>query len=217
MDTALLVKALGGLFAIMNPFVALPIFLTLTGGYEAARQRRTAVRVALYSLVMALIILVAGKAILGFFGVGVDDFRIAGGIVLMTIALGMLSGKGSSAHQGTKEEQGHQSAAVEQQPQADVSFYPMAFPMMVGPGTITAIIVFAGSASGVGGYLAVVVALVVVVAILAAVLWFAPNIGHHLSQTLRVIMTRLMGMILAAIAVEMILTGLGHIFPGWVR
>lgn len=217
MDTALLVKALGGLFAIMNPFVALPIFLTLTGGYEAARQRRTALRVALYSLVMALVILVGGKAILGFFGVGVDDFRIAGGIVLMTIALGMLSGKGSSAHQGTKDEQGHQAAAIQQQPQADVSFYPMAFPMMVGPGTITAIIVFAGSASGVGGYLAVVVALVVVVAILAGVLWFAPSIGHHLSQTLRVIMTRLMGMILAAIAVEMILTGLGHTFPGWVK
>lgn len=216
MDTALLVKALGGLFAIMNPFVALPIFLTLTSGYEVARQRKTAIRVAIYSLVLALVILVGGKAILGFFGVGVDDFRIAGGVVLMTIALGMLSGKGSSAHQGTRAEQGHQAAAAEAQPQADVSFYPMAFPMMVGPGTITAIIVFAGSADGVGGYLAVVIALLVVVAILAGVLWFAPSIGHHMSQTLRVIMTRLMGMILAAIAVEMILTGLAHTFPRWV-
>lgn len=168
----------------MNPFVALPIFLTLTGGYEVARQKKTALRVALYSLVMALVILVGGT--------------------------------GSSAHQGTKDEQGHQAAAVEAQPQADVSFSPMAFPMMVGPGTITAIIVFAGSADGVGGYLAVVVALLVVVAILAGVLWFAPSIGHHLSQTLRVVMTRLMGMILAAIAVEMILTGLAHTFPGWV-
>ena len=216
MDTALLAKALGGLFAIMNPFVALPIFLTLTGGYEVARQRKTAIRVAIDSLVLALVILVGGKAILGFFGVGVDDFRIAGGIVLMTIALGMLSGKGSSAHQGTRAEQGHQAAAAEAQPQADVSFYPMAFPMMVGPGTITVIIVFAGSADGVGGYLAVVIALLVVVAILAGVLWFAPSIGHHMSQTLRVIMTRLMGMILAAIAVEMILTGLAHTFPRWV-
>jgi multiple antibiotic resistance protein len=59
-------------------------------------------------------------------------------------------------------------------------------------------------------------ALLVVVATLAGVLWFAPSIGHHLSQTLRVVMTRLMGMILAAIAVEMILTGLAHTFPGWV-
>ena len=93
----------------------------------------------------------------------------------------------------------------------------MAFPMMVGPGTITAIIVFAGSADGLGGYLAVVLALLIVVAILAGVLWFAPSIGHHMSQTLRVIMTRLMGMILAAIAVEMILTGLAHTFPAWVK
>ena len=60
-------------------------------------------------------------------------------------------------------------------------------------------------------------ALLSFVAILAGVLWFAPSIGHHMSQTLRVIMTRLMGMIPAAIAVEMILTGLAHTFPAWVK
>ena len=60
MDTALLVKALGGFFAIMNPFVALPLFLSLTTGYDAARQRTTAIRVAIYSLVMAVVIM-AGR------------------------------------------------------------------------------------------------------------------------------------------------------------
>ena len=134
MDQTVLVKALGGLFAIMNPFVALPMFLTLTAGYDAARQRKTAIRVAAYSLVMSLVVMAAGKAILGFFGVEVDDFRIAGGIVLLTIALGMLSGQGSTAHSGTPSEQQHQA---EHASTSDVSFYPMAFPMMVGPGTIT--------------------------------------------------------------------------------
>jgi multiple antibiotic resistance protein len=115
-DIALFVKALGGLFAIMNPFVALPMFLTLTAGYAVPRQRRAALRTAAYSLVLALVILVGGKAILGFFGVGVDDFRIAGGIVLMTIALGMLSGKGSSAHEGTRPEQERLARAAQPAP-----------------------------------------------------------------------------------------------------
>lgn len=209
MDTALLVKALGGLFAIMNPFVALPMFLSLTAGYDAARQRSTAVRVALYSLVMAVVVMIGGTAVLGFFGVSVNDFRVAGGIVLMTIALGMLGG-GSTAHSGTPAEQEHQQkqAAV-----GDVSFYPLTFPMILGPGTITTIIVFSGQAHGPAGYAAVGVALLVVLALLAAVLWFAPTIGHHMSQTMRVIMTRLMGMILAAIAVGMVVAGLEGLIP----
>lgn len=214
MNTALLIKALGGFFAIMNPFVALPMFLSLTDGYDLSRQRRTALRVALYSLVLSLVVLVAGRAVLEFFGIGVDHFRIAGGIVLMTIALGLLNGGGSSAHSGSEREQQHQA---KQAARSDVSFYPMAFPMMVGPGTITTIIVFTGGAGGVGGYAAVATALAVVILLLALVLWAAPTVGHHMSMTLQIIMTRLMGMILAAIAVEMVVTGLGQVLPGLAR
>lgn len=210
MDVALFVKALGGFFAIMNPFVALPMFLTLTSDYDQKRQRRTAIRVALYSLVMAAVILVGGPAILGFFGVEVNHFRVAGGIVLMTIALGMLHGS-SAAHSGSKEEQAqHQQT---QTADTDVSFYPLTFPMILGPGTITAIIVFANQAQGFPGYAAVVAPLLIVLALLFIVLWFAPVIGHRMSQTLRVIMTRLMGMILAAIAVEMVIAGLQALIP----
>lgn len=214
MDTALLIKALGGFFAIMNPFVALPMFLALTDGYDLSRQRRTALRVVAYSLLLSVVIMLGGRAILGFFGVSVDDFRIAGGIVLLMIALGMLNGSVSTAHGGTASEQAHHA---DQAAQSDVSFYPMAFPMMVGPGTITTIIVFTGSAGGVAGYVAVVTALVAVLLLLLLVLWFAPAIGHHLSVTLRVIMTRLMGMILAAIAVGMVVAGLAAVFPAWTR
>lgn len=213
MDVTLFVKAFGGFFAIMNPFVALPMFLTLTGGFELKRQRSTAVRVVAYSTVMAAVILVSGTAVLGFFGITVDDFRVAGGIVLLMIALGMLNG-GSPAHEGTSADKAHQG---DQAAQGDVSFYPLTFPMILGPGTITTIIVFTGQAHGAAGYGAVGAALVVVLATLLAVLWFAPTIGHHLSQTMRVIMTRLMGMILAAIAVQMIVAGVSTLLPGLAR
>ncbi len=92
MDVAMLIKALGGFFAIMNPFVALPMFLSLTEGYSQARQRSIAVRVGLYCAVMAAVIFVTGTTILQFFGLDVNDFRVAGGLILLLIGLGMLNG-----------------------------------------------------------------------------------------------------------------------------
>lgn len=86
----------------------------------------------------------------------------------------------------------------------------------MGPGTITSLIVLTG-AGGLGGQVAVGSAVVVVLALLLVVLWFAGTIGAHLSDTLRTIMTRLMGMILAAIAVEMVAAGLLALFPGLGR
>lgn len=206
MDLSLFAASFAGLFAIMNPFVALPLFLSFSEGEPAAKQRRWALRVALYSAVLGTVILLTGTAVLGFFGVSVDDFRIAGGVVLLTIGLGMLNG-GSHAHTGTRAEQAQQAQ------QEDPTFYPMTFPMLVGPGTITTLVVLAGRADGAGGYAAIAAALLTVVVILGIVLFFAANIGRHLSETLRVIMTRLMGMILAAMAVQMIVRGALAVFP----
>lgn len=213
MDAALFLQAFAGLFAIMNPFVALPMFLTLTQDFSQAQQRQTAVRVTLFSLAMTAVIIVTGSAVLGFFGVSVDDFRVAGGIVLLTIALGMLNG-GSAAHTGSRDERRHQDTLPAH---GDVSFYPLTFPMLVGPGTITTIIVFTGHSGDAAGYVTIAAAAVATLAILFGVLWAAPVIGQHLGQTLRVIMTRLMGMILAGIAVGMIVAGLGALLPGLVH
>lgn len=206
MDGNIFLTAFAALFAIMNPFVALPMFLSLTEGEPAARQRRDALRVALYSAVLGTVILLTGTALLSFFGLSVDDFRIAGGVVLLTIGLGMLNG-GSRAHSGTKAERAQQAE------QEDPAFYPLTFPMIVGPGTITTLVVLAGRADDMGDYLGTAAALALVIVILGVVLFFAANIGRHLSETLRVIMTRLMGMILAAIAVQMIVAGALVAFP----
>ncbi|MFV0386115.1 MarC family protein [Paracoccus sp. (in: a-proteobacteria)] len=208
MENALFIKALGGMFAIMNPFVALPLFLAATDGYSEARQRNTGLRVAGYAAGMCAIIAISGAAVLKFFGISVDDFRVAGGLVLMAIAMGMLGGGGNPGHEKPAAE------TAESDAQGDISFYPMAFPMIVGPGTITAIIVFMGEAKNAAGVISVAVAIGIVLAALTVVLWFSSNIGRHMSQTLRVIMTRLMGMVLAAIAVSMIAAGAKALLPG---
>ncbi len=208
MDSELFIKALGGMFAIMNPFVALPLFLSLTEGYSDAEQRHTGLRVALFSAIICAVVAASGAAVLKFFGISVNDFRVAGGLVLMSIAMSMLKGSGNPGHEDPAK------AAAAKGTHNDISFYPMAFPMVVGPGTITAIIVFMGQARDSAGVMAVAAAISLVVLAMALVLWFSSGIGRHMSQTLRVIMTRLMGMILAAIGVDMIATGLKALLPG---
>jgi len=208
MDTVFLIKFFGALFAIMNPFMTLPMFLSLTEEMDAKAQRRTAIATVGYATVLCVVVAVAGNHLLNFFGITVDDFRVAGGLVLMMIALGMLNGTGSSAHTGTPSEQAHQAQAV------NIAFYPIAFPMIVGPGTITTLVIFAAHAKGAADVGAFALVLGAILATLGIVLYFASYIGHFLSKTLRVIISRLMGMILAAIAVEMLAAGLKAILPG---
>ncbi len=149
MATAVLIKALGAFFAIMNPFVNLPLFLSLTQEQDAATQRRTAVRTTISSTVMCTVVLLLGATILRFFGIGVDDFRIAGGIVLLIISLSMLHGGGSSAHEGSTQEKEQRDVIAGGG--NDVAFYPMTFPILVGPGTIATIIVIQSQAQGWAG------------------------------------------------------------------
>ncbi|MDK3017955.1 MarC family protein [Pseudodonghicola flavimaris] len=208
MDSAFLIKFAGAIFAIMNPFVNLPMFLGLTSDMAPGPQRRAALMTVGYSAVLCAVVALAGTEILTFFGISVADFRTAGGVVLLMIALGMLNGRAGAAHHGTEAEK----AANEDR--ETVAFYPMAFPMLVGPGTIATIIMFTGQAKGSGDYLAIGLVLTGALLALAIVFYFAANIGHLMSQTLRTVMIRLMGMILAAIAVDMIAGGLRTLLPG---
>ena len=146
--------------------------------------------------------------ILAFFGVSIDDFRIAGGLVLAGIALSMLNGGGNPAHEGSPTEKAQQSDVD------GVAFYPLTFPMVVGPGTITTLVVFAQEARTPANYVAYVAIIAAMLALLLVVLWFSAAIGTHLSKTLRVIMQRLMGMILLAIAVGMLMDGIRALLPG---
>ncbi|WP_067778820.1 MarC family protein [Actinomyces vulturis] len=208
MNTVLFVKALGAFFAIMNPFINLPMFLSLTDGQSVEMRRHTGMRVAMFSTIMCFVVLATGTSLLNFFGIRLSDFRVAGGLVLLTVAFGMLSGKGASSHEGSSSEQ-HEQAYVE-----DIAFYPMSFPMIVGPGTITTIIVLDAQTRTVMDHVMIVVALVIQLALLAIVLYFSSQIGKHMSLTLRTIMTRLMGMVLAAISIQLMANGLLKLFPG---
>lgn len=208
MDHAELMKAFGAFFAIMNPFVNLPMFLALTAGFTVAQQRKLAANVAIFSAVMCALILFAGQQIIDFFGITVDQFRIAGGLVLAHIAWSMLNGNSIASHHGTDSEQEHI------QDLSGLAFYPITFPMIVGPGTIATLIIYTGHAKGLEDLLAIGGVVGAILALLFIVFFFAAFFGKVLSDSMRVIMSRLMGMILLAIALEMILAGTKAVLPG---
>ncbi len=208
MDYALFAKALAAFFAIMNPFVNLPIFLAMTDGFTVAEQRKLVLRLAVFALIMCGAILVAGQQIIAAFGISVDDFRIAGGLVLMHIAWSMLNGGSFASHSGTDKEREHMSQLN------SLAFYPLTFPIIVGPGTIATIIVYTAHSETLATLVTLGAVLAVVILVLSAVLFFASFFGKVLSDSMRVITTRLMGMILLAIAVDMLVAGLRAVFPG---
>lgn len=202
-----LLKIFGAFFAIMNPFVNLPIFLSLTEGYSVSEQRKLSINIALFSAIMCLVILFAGQQIIGFFGVTIDQFRVAGGAVLAHIAWSMLNGNEVASHHGSSQEKDHLSNLKA------LAFYPITFPMIVGPGTIASIIIYAGHAKGLNELMSVGLVIGVVLGILFLVLFFAALFSKVLTSTMRVIMTRIMGMILLAIAVEMLFAGIKALLP----
>jgi multiple antibiotic resistance protein len=210
MDYAFMAKAFGAFFAIINPFVNLPIFLSLTSNYDIKSQRSLAIKIALFSLIMCFVILFAGSQIIGFFGITVEQFRIAGGLVLAHIAWNMLNGSDAVSHHGNSQERS------QMQDLNGLAFYPITFPMIVGPGTIATIIIYTSQLNNIVDTLTIGSVILSVLFLLFVVLFFASYFNKVLTQTMRVIMTRLMGMILLAIAVEMIVVGAKALMPGLV-
>jgi multiple antibiotic resistance protein len=209
MDIAFAIKIFSALFAIMNPIANLPIFLSLTTGMTPAEQRRTAILVTVTVAVGSVISAVAGTAILGFFGLDVNHFRLAGGLIVLLIALNMLNGESSPTHAGSPDEQKSFKSA------SNVAFYPLSIPILLGPGTISALVVYAHQARAGGDVAAFSIGLVAFIALLGAVLISGPFIARILSPTIMTVTKRLMGMILAAIAMEMLVASLTALFPGW--
>lgn len=208
MEIDVAIKFFGAMFAIMNPATILPIFLGITEGAPKAERRQIALKTTFYALIMGLVIALTGNRVLDLFDISINDFRVAGGLVVLFIGLNMLNGNDSKSHQGTDEEHDSYPDATQ------VAFYPMAFPMIIGPGTITTLILFSGEASSVTERFIIGGIFIGVLLIVGIVIYFAGDLAKYLSETARVIMGRLMGMILAAIAIDMIADGLKELLPG---
>jgi multiple antibiotic resistance protein len=200
-------KLFAGLLAIVNPLGIVPIFLSLTEGNSVAQRRRVAVVSSVAVAIILITCLVLGNSILQIFGITIGSFRVAGGLLLMIVAISMLY----AAPSPIKTTGVEQTEAVEKE---DIAIVPLAIPLMAGPGAISTVIVFAQQSTSLYHYLMVSAVTVSVAVVTVVILMSAPVIGSLFGKTGMNIVTRVMGLILAAIAVEFIASGMLSLFPG---
>ncbi|HSI22769.1 MAG TPA: MarC family protein [Methylophilaceae bacterium] len=196
------------LFAIVNPIGTVPIFVTATEGWSAPDRARTVRIIALTVFTVLTVAIFIGDRILEFFGISIPSFQVGGGILLLLMAISMMHGRAISDRQTTEEAQ----AAIDHEA---VAIVPLSIPLLAGPGAISSIIITAEQSEGAWGHLALVIPVLVVAASVWAILGLSMAIANRLGAVGIIIVTRLMGLILAAMAIEFMTQGLGSLFPGW--
>jgi multiple antibiotic resistance protein len=210
MDTLELAKAALALFAIVDPIGTIPIFMLATQGYTRVQSRAAAKIAALTVLGVLTLFTFMGEPLLMFFGIRLAAFSVAGGLLLLLLALSMVQAHVSPQRQ-TQDE------ALEAEEKDSVGVVPLGIPLLAGPGAITHVIVASGAARGDVLHQA---SLLIPVALVALSVWLAfraaPTVARRLGKTGIHVVTRLMGLIIAAISVQMIADGLGKLFPGWL-
>lgn len=200
------IKIFVSLIAIVNPVGAMPIFIDLIADMKDELRYRIINVVAITVGFILLVSLFFGEFILEFFGISVHSFRVGSGILIMLMAISMMHAKMSPISQ-TKEE------ADESRDKESVAVVPLSIPLLAGPGAISTVIIDAHRASGIAHYAIVAMEIGLLSATLWIVLRMSPFISKHISATGINIFTRIMGLILSAIAVEFIANGLKGLFP----
>ena len=199
-------RMLTGLIAVVSPISTVPLFLNFTDNMQT--QRRRIARTSAFAVACILIVsVVAGTRILEIFSISIEGFRVAGGILLLTIAFEMLQAKTSrTRHTPEEDEEAVNYNAI--------GVVPLALPLLAGPGAISTVILFSQQSDTVLHKLVLIGLCLVVSLIVWVCFHLAPQIGERLSQTSMNIATRVMGLILAAMAVEFIVDGLKTLLPG---
>lgn len=201
MEYAALITAFTTLFVIIDPPGLAPLFLALTQGMTAPQRRAIAIRASLVAIGILLGFGLFGEALLGFIGISMPAFRVAGGVLLFLTALDMLFERRQKRREDTAEEE-------EAEPDHDPSVFPLAVPLIAGPGAIATMILLVGQTEGALGFAALVAVLLAVMAINFAFFMASGLIERALGKTGINVITRLLGMLLAALAVQFILDGL---------
>lgn len=200
------IKYVIALIVIMNPIGAVPIFLSMTENQRDSEKKRTASIAALAVLITLIVTALLGESLLRVFGIRVPAFQVAGGIVILLMAVSMLHATPSRIQHTPGETE---RAGLSQ----NVAIVPIAIPLLAGPGAISTIIVRSEAVSGNLATLLNIGAIVGVTLVLWLAMLFAVPVGKLIGKTGTNIATRLMGLILTAIAVEFVAAGLKGLFP----
>lgn len=214
MDWSLLLNFLAAILAIVNPIGLIPIWKELTSDAKPKVRINIALLVTIVSLGILLIFLNIGNYLLSFFSIDLAVFKIAGGILLLLTALSMIEG------QATKLE--------ERNEKADTSFelakkrfrkilVPLAVPMLCGPGSITTVLLYSFKTSQFIDYVGLSLILIANFTVLFGVLAFSYKMENKVDDLFFIAFTRIFGVMVAAIAVQFMVEGLGEVFPNWIE
>jgi multiple antibiotic resistance protein len=203
-----LISAVVTLFVVVDPIGLAPAFLAVTTGLPAAARRQVAMRAAIFAGAILAGTALIGDWLLRQLGITLPAFRIAGGLLLFSIASEMVFGVRIERQSRDAEQ------AMEEQVR-NIAAFPLAIPLMAGPGALTATVLLAGQADFRPLYLAILIAVIAAVAAACfAVFLFAPRIERALGTTGSLLLSRLLGVLLAALAVQYVIDGLRAVLKG---
>lgn len=190
------------LFIVIDPVGLAPMFIALTTGASATFRRRMAINGTLLASGMLLLFYFAGAWLLNALGIGMAAFRIAGGILLFLLAVDMVFARQSGMRSTTIREQREAEA------KPDISVFPLAFPLIAGPGALTTVLLTSSSARGVLAFGTMLGVLVVILILTLLSLLYASRIMKFLGETGTNVIGRLFGLILSALAIQFVLDGI---------
>jgi multiple antibiotic resistance protein len=203
-----LITALISLFVIIDPSGNVFPYLALSQAAAPPERRKLARHACLYAFLILSLFIFVGRVFLNFFGISLPAFQIAGGLILFRIAFDMLEGRGHFNRLDT-------SSSLVATDYRDIALVPMTMPLLAGPGAISTILVLTSRSHSPLEDGLLVLALGLIMFLTYVVFRFAEQLLSHLKESGLRLLTRIMGLILAALAVEFVIQGLRTAFPGW--
>jgi multiple antibiotic resistance protein len=206
--TETLIASFVTFFVVVDPIGVTPLFVSLTASTTAIDRRRIALRGTVTGGAILFAFALGGEPFLRALGIGLPAFRIAGGILLMLLAIDMVMVRHSGLRITTESEENESSQ------RADVSIFPLAIPLIAGPGALTSVVLLMGAARGdLGLQCATLAVLLAVLVIMLICLLTAVKLMRLLGQTGVNVMTRVFGVITAALAVQFVIDGMLAVWP----
>ena len=204
-------KPLITLLAVVNPLAIIPFFIHYTQGFTHSQRRRTVITASITAFLVIAASALLGLQILEFFGISLASFQVGGGMLLLISSMNMLNAQPAEAKPPARDmEAGAEKAAMG----ASIAVVPLTIPLLTGPATMSTVVIFAERAHNFWELMALVSYGVVIGAATFVCFALAEPIARVLGDTGIKVMTRLMGLILAALAVEVMAVGLVKLFPG---
>jgi multiple antibiotic resistance protein len=200
--TELFISAFVTFFVVIDPPGCAPIFSSLTAGSDAAHRRAMAIRSVLVASGILFVFAIFGEDLLGALGISLDAFRVAGGIMLFLIALDMVFEKRTERRENRAQD-------VKDNPEhEDISIFPMAIPMIAGPGSIASVMLLMAKSNGITESLIVLSALGAMLVLTLISLLLAGPLMKLLGYRVEAMITRILGVVLAALAAQFVIDGI---------